>query len=529
MKIKTFKIYILFILFALTFSSCEEDNEVKLSETNHQVIYTSEMDFENTIQVNGKISFSDVSQGIISREWTFPENVVDIIDSENDLTSTEVTVKTYFNEAGIYDVNLHQEFKGDAYVGETIKGKSLDTTIVITVLDYLNASITANYINEDGSTGAALNLADMAENEVTASKSIRFSQSTIGGPENFNWTLEGGDPETVSGEENSIDIKYKKLGVYDVKFIASRARPEGVDTVYFKDLIKVIPSTDPVDLEKITADEDGNILLLFSREMDAFTLDKANFSVSINNGDNSIPVVISNAKVDTVDGTIIVLELDGDRVYNNDIVTVSYSPGVLMTTDAVAATAFTDVVLEFETYNILQDTDYDYSFENTTATEWPYLWWGGNWGMFDLEVSSSNAQDGSKSAYVEYHENGGMIIGHNDLGGTAVTVPIVAGQAYEFGLWIYVTEDFVSNPYPLNDSVFESDIRIYPSDWSFEALVTLFNEDFPIGEWVYTNAFVTGANDSNVNFFIRGYNVGTDKRLKFYMDNLSVSKVSLRP
>ena len=369
MKIKTFIIYILFVLFAMTFSSCEDENDVKLIETNHQVIYTSEMDFENTIQVNGKISFSDVSQGISSREWTFPENVVDIIDSENDLTSNEVTVKTYFNEAGIYDVNLHQEFKGDAYVGEIIKGKSLDTTIVVTVLDFLNASITANYINDDGSTGAALNLANLAENEVTASKSVRFSQSTIGGPENFDWTLEGGDPETVEGQENSIDIKYKKLGVYDVQFIASRARPEGRDTVYFKDLIKVIPSTDPVDLEKITANEDGEILLLFSREMDAFTLDKANFSISINNGDNSIPATIANATVDATDGTNVVLTLEGDRVYNNDIVTVSYTPGILMTTDAVAATAFTNEPLKFETYNILQDTDFDYSFENTAATE----------------------------------------------------------------------------------------------------------------------------------------------------------------
>ncbi|RPD97650.1 hypothetical protein EGM88_07590 [Aureibaculum marinum] len=528
MKIKTFNIYILFILFSLTFSSCEEDNDVKLIETNHQVIYTSEMDFENTIQVNGKISFSDVSQGVVSREWRFPENVVDIIDSENDLTSNEVTVKTIFNQAGTYDVYLHQEFKGDAYVGETIKGKSLDTTIVVTVLDSLKALITANYINEDGSTGAELNLANMAENVVTASKSIRFSQSTIGGPENFDWTLEGGDPETVTGEENSIDVKYKKLGVYDVKFIASRERPEGIDTIYFKDLIKVIPSTDPVDLEQVT-EKDGKIALVFSREMDAFSLDKNNFNVTIENDGNIITSSISKVSIDPDEGNIVLIELNNNRVYNDDIVTVSYTPGILMTTDAVEATAFTDVRLEFETYNILQDTEFDYSFENTTATEWPYLWWGGEWGMYDLDIVSSNAQDGSKSAYIEYHENGGMIIGHNNLAGTPVTVPIKAGQAYEFGLWIYVTEDFASSPYPLNDSVFESDIRIYPSDWSFEALVTTFTEDFPIGEWVYTNTFITGPSDSNVDLYIRGYNVGTNKRLKFYMDNFSISEVNLRP
>ena len=70
---------------------CSEDQDIKLVEPSHRVIYTSEMDFQNRIEVGGDISFGDASAGVASRQWTFPQGVVDILGSDNDETSSEWT------------------------------------------------------------------------------------------------------------------------------------------------------------------------------------------------------------------------------------------------------------------------------------------------------------------------------------------------------------------------------------------------------------------------------------------------------
>ena len=179
MNFKRIKTYIWFIAVALFINACSDDsNELSLNEPNHRVVYTSQMDFENKINVNGDIDFGDISAGVESRTWTFPEGVVDIIDADDDINSSKNIVKTIFNTVGQHNVHLHQVFKGDAWVGTELRGKELDTTIVVTVLGPVSSSIQANLINDDGSLSTALNIADMAENEVTASKSVRFTYAT---------------------------------------------------------------------------------------------------------------------------------------------------------------------------------------------------------------------------------------------------------------------------------------------------------------------------------------------------------------
>ncbi|UMB61763.1 hypothetical protein MHL31_06050 [Lutibacter sp. A80] len=526
MNFNKIKKYIWFLAIASLFNACDDSNELILNEPNHRVVYTSEMDFQNKIQVNTDITFGDASSGVQSRTWTFPDADVEIVGANNNSTSTKETVKAIFNKVGQHDVKLHQVFKGNAYSGINLMGKELDTTIVVTVLGEVITNIQANLVNNDGSLGDALIMAENQENEVTASKTVRYTYSVDGEPETFDWTFDGGDPATSNSSEQEIDIKYKRMGSYDVRFIAARARPFGGDTIEYKNLIKVIASTDPVDLEKIT-EKDGLISLIYSREMDATTLNKEQFSVTIENDGNIITPSILRASVDSEEANIVLLELDGESIYNDDVVKVSYTPGSLLTLDAVAADAFTDKTLEFTKTNILDgQSDYDASFENSTDANWPYMWWGGIYEKYTLQITDEKAHDGSKSAYIEMEPNGGMIIGHKNAAGDQITFPVEAGKDYEIGIWVYVEDLGANEPAGLTP-----DLRFFwfpNTNWNVGPN-PLFSDDFKTGEWVYNSTFVQFSETGDKTFQIRGYNQENSKALKFYMDNISITEVKLRP
>ncbi len=521
-----FNKYKIYFAMVAVLVACSDDQELNLIEPSHRVIYTSEMDFQNQIEVMGEIGFGDASAGVESRVWTFPDNVVDIIGSDNDKTSTEWNPKAIFTQVGEYNVELSQTFKKDAFVGTELRGRELDTTIVVTVLEPVQIDIQAFYLNDDGSRGAPLNMSQGAENELTASKSIQYTYLDRGSPVIFNWEFEGGDPAAIESADPEIDVKYKRTGSYDVRLIAGRERPFGADTIYFNDLVKVIPSTDPVTLDGVY-EKDGAIALNYSREMDPLTTNKDDFSIVIENNGTIINPSISAVSIDQVDGNVVLIHLDNESVYNDDIVTVSYTPGLLKTLDGIAADEFTDEQMLFNNENILEtQSDYDYSFENTDASNWPYMWWGGIWGEYDLEISNEKAFEGNSSAYIEFRPNGGMIIGHTDTSGNQITFPVEAGKTYEVGFWVYV-EDLGAN----DPAAFDPDIRFFwfpDTDWAVPGNPT-FGSDFTTGEWVYSSMFVEFSTTGDKTFQIRGYNEGNPERLKFYMDNLSVSEAVLRP
>ncbi|MCF8716249.1 hypothetical protein JM658_15570 [Joostella atrarenae] len=520
------KILWLGMVISLFIASCSDDEDIELIEPSHRVVFTSEMDFENKIEVNNDISFGDISPGVSSRLWTFPEGVADILNAGDDINSSEENLKVIFKKTGQHDVKLHQVFKKDAYVGTSLKGKELDTTIVITVLSKVNSSIKANYINKDGTIGAALKMNDNAENEVTASRSVRFTYSTEGEPEEFIWNFEGGDPTTFEGEDTEVDVKYKKQGVYDLTFSATRERPFGGDTITLKNLIKVIPSTDPVDLEKVT-DKNGKIALVYSREMDASTLNSSDFTISLENGTTVLNPMISSITVDNEEGNIILISLEGEQIYNDDIIKISYTPGNMATLDGVKADSFIEQQVIFNKVNILKESsEYDYSFENSSATNWPYMFWGAPWDGYTLSISNSQAQNGTSSAYIEMNPAGGMIIGHKDNAGNEITFPVEAGKTYEIGVWVYVTS--LGNNDPSGSA---PDLRFFwfpDTDWAVAGNPT-FSTDFKTGEWVYSSTFVEFSQSGDKTFQIRGFNEANAETISFYMDNLSVSEASLRP
>lgn len=524
MKLLANHISIWGLVFLLGLMACKRD-EIGPQEPSHRRIVTSEMDFENLIRVNGTISFGDVSPGVISRTWTFPENVVDILESDNDVTSSEATVKAMFLEAGEHEVRLQQVFENPAYVGESVSGTELDTMILITVLDSIEANTQAYYLNADGTLGEALIMEDNAENLVTAGSQIRFVQDVIGEPIFFRWSFEGAAPATIEDNRVEVDVKYSQLGNFGMNFIAWRDRPGGRDTITYENLIKVVPSTEPVTLDDVVS-QGQDIALVFSREIEPSSVMAGDFRVSIESSAGPLSPAIGTASIDNSQGNIVLLSLSGETIYDDDVVKVSYTPGAIITTDGVNSDAFTDEVMRFETKpNLLVDTDYDYSFENTFAENWSYLGWGDPWDKFTVDVSGGQAQDGTKSLLVDMMPGGGMIFGHKDQAGEHITFPVDADKNYQIGVWVYV-EAIGSTP-PGDE---QPNIRFYwnpDTDWTAGDNPNL--GALPVGEWVFSSTFAKFATSGPTRFMIRGVNQSNPEACRIYMDNISLSEVNLRP
>jgi len=237
---KRIKIYSAIAAMALI--GCDEDYTPPTATPSHRVIYTTEMDFENKVQVNGQITFGDVSPGIASRLWTFPVDGIDIVGADNDQTTTAPTVKAIFGKPGIHEVKLSQTFLSDAYVDNELKGRQLDTTIVVNVLDSVMATYTANYLDDMGTVGEALTVGNNTQNKVSTNTQVRYQATAAGEPEDYIWVLEGvADEDIVLNDElGTATVTYRKAGRYATQLIASRDRPAGADTLLIQGLVEVV-------------------------------------------------------------------------------------------------------------------------------------------------------------------------------------------------------------------------------------------------------------------------------------------------
>lgn len=519
-------IQITFLAFII-FWGCGKKDELVLLEPSHRVIFTSEMDFQNKIQVTNSLSFGDVSAGVESRTWTFPAGV-DILDSDNDQTSTEANVTANFNQIGVFPVQLSQTFKKDAYVEETLQGRNLDTTIMVTVLDSITAALEAVYILPDGTIGDPLNLTDNAENVLAAARDIRFTYTGTGGPEQLYWELVGGDPEIITSRDMTLDVKYKFLGNYDLRMIAFRDRPFGRDTIEVKNFIKVVESTDPLVVDEIT-EKDGNIAVVFSREIEPDAINKEDFFVKvINSWKYENDPVIASASIDPDQGNVVILELIDETLYNDDEIKVTYTPGEIISLDGVKADGFEEVLLVFEQTNLLENYAWDWSFENSNSEDWQYLGWDGDeWQRYVITMSEEKAFSGDRSMHLEFLDKGGMAVSLKDASGENITFPAKAGQAYEVGIWVNIKAYGNNNPTGLNP-----DLRLYwgpDTNWGIGPNPELV-ADIPLDTWTYSKDYFEFAETGDDKFFmIRGFNASNQESLEVFIDNVVLAEVTLRP
>ncbi len=509
--------------------SCAEDLATDTQDTNHRIIVTSEMDYENKVAIAGHIDFGDISRGVVTRTWSVPNDPsIAKIWGEDGNTSSKNVIKALFYKPGEYNVTLSQTFGGNVFPNddseEAINGRELDTTIVVTVLDSLRANLKVYYINEDGTTGDELLLADNAENELTASKSVRLTFTAAGEPDNVTWTSNGGKPDRIQTEENEVDMRFNKLGSWDLDFLASRFRPRDADTLSFEKIIKVIPSTEPVVLEGVS-EKDGFVALQFSRDMDPASLDASNFTVRLEHEGSPISSTVANVILDENENNIVLLELDAERMYDDDVAFVSYNPGSLKTADQVDADEFTDIESVSFNTNLYESTNFDFGCESTTAQnngdgDWPYQNWGGNWGEYDIDINSNLPHSGAQSMEITMRPNGGWIFGGSG------DFQLVVGQEYELGYWVYVDTDLTGAP----TGTATSDIRFYASNWAMADLgISNLDPSFPTGEWIYQKFYIKSTTDAEITWLIRGNNENNANPLKLYLDDFFLAAVELRP
>ena len=101
MKTK-FKLIISILVIVFGLQSCDDNKDnLDLKEANSRIIVTSQMNFDNQVRIGNSITFGDISSGVESRLWKFPEGSVDIVGSDNDVTSKEQNVKAFFKVAGV--------------------------------------------------------------------------------------------------------------------------------------------------------------------------------------------------------------------------------------------------------------------------------------------------------------------------------------------------------------------------------------------------------------------------------------------
>ncbi|KXX66657.1 hypothetical protein [Flammeovirga sp. SJP92] len=520
--------YIIGLLTLLSVFGCTKEWEAPGVEPNHQVIYTSEYQFGNRVQVGGSMTFTDASKGIVSRTWTLPEG--SHIEGSSETSSTNDLIHIQFNEAGLKEVNLSQSFGGAAYDGNTQRESQLDTAILINVVDSLSLQVKAHFYFPDGTTGEELDLTKT--NEVQAGRMVKYTLTAIGEPARIVYNFGGGDPSSVTYIESEIEdgtaaetiVQYKQLGTFSTTVLGDRPRPAGIDTLNFINTINVIPSSDPLLLTDVYV-KDGFIALDYSREIEPASVDPSTFSVHLTNEGKGLDInpAVLTATVDPTAGNIVLIALDGENIYDDDVVTVTYQGGILQSTDFVAADEFIDELLVHRpNKNILEDSDYHYSMETSTGLDWPNGGWGAPFDHYDFTISDTESYHGSKSGKLVLPPGKGSAFSNNK------TFPLEAGKSYEFGVWIKVE----SGASTIDDAAGEvPSILVYTApdtDWG----AGRFNitTETPEGEWIYARMdYYTAKTSTDFTFTYRPFNSANTQDLVLYMDYVTVREVNLRP
>lgn len=351
------------------FAACADD--YKQMDVKHSFVQTSFGNKAKRMQVNGWFSVHDLSRGEVSRKWILPEGTLGE-DSVVITESTQRDLRLSFTTPGTYTVKLLQTFSDNVFVdglGLT-DSKEYEESFDVVVIDSVRASFKTLRSEDD----SELNMINGAKSEIMAGRTVKFNSTSDGEPDTWRWLISRKDGylREVKGADGVGLFKFSAPGVYDISFIASSVF--GADTITYSDLIKIVPSTDPVVLDEVIRSSADEIGLVFSRSMQNASSESPDaFTISVTNGGNNIPIEIKS--ISTTEN-IVKLKLNGN-IYNSDIITVGYDAtvGNLITEDAVVATSFSDELLNFHATNILAQANFDVGFEKSTTSNWPYLWW----------------------------------------------------------------------------------------------------------------------------------------------------------
>ena len=474
---------------------CKQEEE-DFSLPSHSVLEVSHQYQNFTISVNQEVSFADLSTGIVDRTWSLDDGVVadvfkldkdvpdileirDVLRNRQNLTEEEYQLvraklligdqtilptyednilKLSFPTAGVYNIYVNQVFENNAFVEQETTARDtniIDRVLTVTVTDRLGFSnFTVSELDNSGTPGVAMPIV-IANNVieqgvmVTAGKTARIGFNYTGAPDSV--TIESGTGKVVDNSlvlntdgTGSIDIKYSRVGQYDLVFTAVRSTPAGTLTTTLENPVEVIPSTEPVTLDKAIVTEDGNVKLTFSREMESSTLVPSDFSIDIKDKNGaSIAVTVDNAELDTQDASLLTLTLAGDRAYDDDTVTVTYTKNAFATTDGVLLETQTDyAVLTGQNPDLLEGAG---MFENDLGVDWN---WVGNKVIPEVEITDpptpanvTNVSPSGRVVRLTHNKNGGTNLNAANCESARIVPGMEVGKSYRFTFKRYVRDN----------------------------------------------------------------------------------------
>ncbi|MFY0600678.1 MAG: hypothetical protein JXR03_13480 [Cyclobacteriaceae bacterium] len=421
--------------------SCSNDYELPGVQPNHFVVYLSEEFFENTIEVGTHVDFADVSQGVVSRTWSFPEGVVEI-NGQSVTTTSENRFRADFMKIGTFEVSLTQEYKGDAWIETEQVGAVIDTTYTIEVIDSITASFESEVLDYLLEPQGAITITDNGESEIEAGSSITYFVTSTGEPGSNTWYFEGGTPEvyepTNQDNADTVTILYKSLGTYDIELISSRFRPRGSDTLSFTNAIKTIPSTAPILVSEASRVDRSTISIAFSREIDTPPVGVGSkFDVTIRNNGTVINPSVASVRVDGTDATIVYLDIADEMLYSSDTITFDYTPtgdNDLVSLDFYTLDSFEEISVD-PNYDFMFDPslggfEFDEGFGNNVDDDAQLDLWVPE-GAFTK--STERSKSGATSGRLEYQTGAGDW--------TAASAPrfnFTAGETYNVHFSYYV-------------------------------------------------------------------------------------------
>jgi hypothetical protein len=166
-------------------------------------------------------------QGIVTDAYNGDPLVAEVLIETHDIDSSwvysDASTGNYFRPifAGTYDIT----FSSDGYYSQTIENVVVENR-ELTIVD---VELESNSIIAPVADFTADNTS------IVEGESVQFTDLTLNDPTNWEWTFEGGTPES-STEQNPL-ITYTTEGVYSVWLIASNEA--GSNTMYKEDYILV--------------------------------------------------------------------------------------------------------------------------------------------------------------------------------------------------------------------------------------------------------------------------------------------------
>ncbi|WP_068471743.1 carbohydrate binding domain-containing protein [Saccharicrinis aurantiacus] len=549
---------LMLIVFAF---GCEKEYEPLMKYSDVQWMSSRFRSENNALGLNNYESFSDLSQGALTHQWSISDtsgikwlngNIIredkdytKFIREDQSLETTDLTVHALFTKPGVQTVRLYNtysefvEFKGRDTIPAIKKGDVwvIDTSFVVDVYDTLQPALKVYDQNDqlllDLTHDTNVDLSDSLNwqaVELQAGEFLTFVDETvIDRPTGRNWSFDGGSPATSL--EKSQKVSFYRLGEFYASSITSTRDgeqiPYGNQKKNIPLKIKVVKSELPFKIVEANELPNGIIELTLNGEIEAFENEESNFTVSYVNQVSGVSgtVGVSSATINAASGNVINLELS-EPLYNSDDVTISWSGGSIMSLDQRELDDLSNLPTVMYIEDLCKDQTY-FGFEggSLSASKWT-----GEWDNQSLvTVSNEQAKDGYYSLRTEINADPAQgktkmhQVTEKDAEGKwvpVIPIPMVSGKTYIWSFSYY-------EPDAPSSCVNALVGRLLP--WGGE--IGSWIQNYTKGEWnTFTKQFTyTGASTHRYMQFQVVSSGNVDGNRVVYFDNISLLDYELRP